>query len=102
MQTVCSALVTYGAGVNKHMTKHMLRAVMISKFMSSEHSVAVVILRSGHPDNYSLQSYHNLMGSSGEEQLRHIFGVWALVIFLEWHCCTPYSWHAYKACYWST
>ena len=47
MQTVCSALVIYA---NKHMTTHKLRAVMISMFISSGHSVVAVILRSGHRD----------------------------------------------------
>ena len=74
VKTVCTALGIRGEGANKFVTTHGLRATMISLLISSGHSDAAVVLRTGHRDNSSLQSYHNLIGSNGEQQLRAAFG----------------------------
>ena len=47
---------------------------MISLLRSAGHSDAAVVLRTGHRDSCSLQSYHNLRGNQGEDLLRAVFG----------------------------
>ncbi len=47
---------------------------MISLLITSGHSDAAVVLRSGHRDSNSLQKNHNLTGRNGEAQLAAVFG----------------------------
>lgn len=74
VKTVYTALGIRGEGASDYVTTHGLRATMISLIISSGHSNASVELRSGHRNNNSLQSCHNLMGSSGGKQLSVVFG----------------------------
>ena len=74
LKEVCLSLGIRGEGANNYVTTHGLRATTISLLISSGHSDAAVVLRSGHRDNNSLQSYHNLLGHSGEQQLAAVFG----------------------------
>ena len=74
VKEVCQCLGIRGDGVAKHMTTHGLRASMISLLISSGSSDAPVVLRTRHRDSRSLQSYHNLKGSSGLKQLAAVFG----------------------------
>lgn len=74
VKDVCLSLGIQGEGAAKFMTTHGLRATMISLLIASGHSDASVMLRSGHADSTSLQSYHNLRGQHGADQLVGMFG----------------------------
>ena len=74
LKEVCLSLGIRGEGANNYVTTHGLRATTISLLISSGHSDAAVVLRSGHRDNNNLQSYHNLIGHNGEQQLAAGFG----------------------------
>ena len=69
MKEICTSLKIYGEGASKYMTTHGLRATLISLLIASGHSDASVVLRSGHRDSMSLQSYHNLRGRNGRNQM---------------------------------
>ena len=74
VRDVCTKLNIRGNGEASYMTTHGLRATMISMLISAGYSDAAVVLRSGHRDSTSLQSYHNLRGVNGERQLGAVFG----------------------------
>ena len=74
VRDVCRSLGIRGEGANKYVTTHVLRATMLSLLITCGHSDAAVVLRSGHRNNNSLQSYQNLMGRNGEAQLAAVFG----------------------------
>ena len=74
VKEVCLSLDIRGEGANNYVTTYGLRATMISLLISSGHSDATVVLRSGHRDNNSLQSYHNLISRNGKQQLAAVFG----------------------------
>lgn len=74
VKDVCTKLGIRGTGEAAYMTTHGLRATMISLLISAGYSDAAVVLRTGHRDNSSLQSYHNLRGQNGADQLAAVFG----------------------------
>ena len=60
VKKVCSKSGIRGCGESSTMTAHGLRASMISILISAGYSDAAVVLRTGHRDTTSLQSFHNL------------------------------------------
>lgn len=74
VRSICTKLGILGSGEAAYMTTHGLRATMISLLISAGYSDCAVALRSGHRDLASLQSYHNLRGKNGENQLAAVFG----------------------------
>ncbi len=66
VKDVCRSSGIRGEGANKCVTTQGLRATMISLLITSDHSDAAVVLRSGQRDSNSLLSYLNLMGRNGE------------------------------------
>ena len=55
------------------MTAHSLRATMIFSLTSAGYPDAAVVLRTGHRDTMSPQSYQNLRENKGEIQLNAMF-----------------------------
>ena len=74
IKEVCQCLGIRGQGAAEHVTAHGLRATMISLLISAGYSDASIVLRTGHRDSRSLQSYHNLKGQNGVDQLASLFG----------------------------
>ena len=75
VKKVCSKLGIRGCGESSTMAAHGSRATMISMLISAGYSDAAVVLRTGHRDTTSLQSYQNLRGRHGREQLEAVFGM---------------------------
>ena len=73
VKSVCTKLGIRGEGEADFMTTHGLRATMISLLISASQTDAAAVLRTGHRDRNSLQSYHNLRGIDGETQSAAVF-----------------------------
>lgn len=71
---VCQKLDIRGNGEAGSMTAHGLTATMISLLISAGYPDAAVVLRTGHCDTTSLQSYHNFRENEGEMQLNAVPG----------------------------
>ena len=70
----CMKLGIPGGGEADFMTTYDLRATIISLLIFAVHLDAAIVLRTGHRDRNSLQSYHNLHVIDLEKHLGALFG----------------------------
>lgn len=73
VKEVCAKLGIRGNGEADGMVAHGLRATMISLLIYAGYSDASVVSLTGHRNTTSLQSYYNLRGEQGAQQLEAIF-----------------------------
>lgn len=59
VKEMCKDFKIWDSGFQKYMTAHSLRATMTSLLIETGHGNAIVILRMGHSDTYTLSQYHN-------------------------------------------